>query len=384
MNSSDKTLRPYPTLSRRSLLKGLLTGAGSVALGSALGTTWSAQALAADKKLSGPLMISNWPYFISPKTVPEFEKKYGVDVKYIEDINSMAGIFAKIAGPLQIGRNPDRDIVILNPWVIERLIGLKWLEPIDYSQIPNAKNLLSEYKNPSWDPHRKFSLPWASFLTGIAYNIKKTGKELTSIEEIFDPAYRGHVGMLNDMRSTLSLVFLSMGVNPSKATDADLKKALAKITANVKNGQIRQFYGNDYVSGLVRGDVWVSMAWSGDIPQVQSDNPDIRFLQNPKEGFQLNSDNMVVPIKAPHFETAMAWMNFIYDPKIYAQIAAFMKYIPPVAHTKEYIKQIDPKLVDNHLIYPTRAMLDKAYRFRTLSAKEQQKWESAFQAVMGH
>lgn len=372
------------SLSRRTVLKSLFAATSGLLTASTVGAAWPSRAFAADSQLSGPLRIANWPYFISPKTVPEFEKRYGVDVKYIEEINSMAGIFAKIAGPLQIGRNPSRDIVILNPWVVDRLNKLNWIEPLDYSKIPNAKNLLPDYKNPSWDPGRKFSLPWAGFVTGIAYNIKKTGKELTSVNALFDPAYKGHVGLVNDMRSTLSMVFLGMGVNPSEATDNDLQKAIKKIEANVSNGQIRRFYGNDYISGLARGDIWVSIAWSGDIPQLQTDHPEVKFVLNPKEGFQLNSDNMVVPLKSPHFETAMAWMNFIYDPEIYAQIAAFMKYFPPVAHTQEYIKKIDPSLVGNPFIYPTDEMMRKAYRFRTLDPKEQQKWTSAFQAAMGH
>src|SRR5260370_13076803 len=97
------------------------------------------------------------------------------------------------------------------------------------SEIPKIKNLEPSLANPSWDPTQEYSLPWATFLTGMAYNVKKTGKELTSVNDIFDPAYKGHVSMLNEMRDTLAMVMLGMGIDPSKATFDDAQAAVKKI-----------------------------------------------------------------------------------------------------------------------------------------------------------
>ena len=121
-----------------------------------------------------------------------------------------------------------------------------WLEKFSHAEVPNAKNLVPGLAHPDWDPNREYSLPWAMYMTGIAYDIKRTGRPLTSVNDIYDPKFRGHVSMLNQMRDTLALVFLGMGITPEKATYADAQAAVAKMKENVANGQIRQFFGNDY------------------------------------------------------------------------------------------------------------------------------------------
>ena len=126
-------------------------------------------------------------------------------------------------------------------------------------------------------------MPWLSGMTGIGYNPKKTGRELTSINDIFDPKYKGQVTMLTEMRDTLGLVMLGMGKDPSKATQADVEAAAAKIKKARKSGQIRKFTGNDYAEDLAAGNIAIAFAWSGDIQGLAADNPDLRWIA-PKEG----------------------------------------------------------------------------------------------------
>lgn len=332
--------------------------------------------------MSGPLVMSTWPYYIDKDTLPAFQQKFGIEVKYIEDINDNDGLFGKIAGPLRAGRNPGRDIVVPTDYMAGRLIKLGWIEKIAPGEIPNAANLDPAFAHPSWDPNREYSLPWVTFLTGIAYNIEKTGHELSSVNDIFDPTFKGHVSMMTEMRDSLAMVFLGMGVDPSKATQKDAEAAVQKIKDNVANGQIRQFFGNDYGAALSRGDVWVAYAWSGDVVQLQKDNPNIRFLAA-KEGYLRAEDNMVIPLKAAHRDAALAFMNYVYDPQVFAHIIAAIQYIPPVAGTRELVRKIDPKLADNPLIYPPADMLAKSYPFVELSAEEEHTWNTLFQAALG-
>ncbi len=354
----------------------------AASLAGALGLTLRGPSVAAEP-LSGPLVMSTWPYYIDKETLPDFQAKFGVEVKYIEDINDNPGLFGKIAGPLQMGRNPSRDIIVPTDYLAARLIKLGWVEKIAPGEIPNAVNLDPAFAHPDWDPNRDYSLPWVTFLTGIAYNIDKTGRDLTSVNDIFDPAFKGHVSMLTEMRDSLAMVFLGMGVNPSKATYADAEAAVAKITDAVASGQIRQFFGNDYGAALARGDIWAAYAWSGDVVQLQKDNPSIRFLQA-KEGFLRAEDNMVIPLKAEHRAAALAFMNYVYDPAIFARIVATIQYIPPVAGTRELVRKINPALADNPLIYPPAEMLAKAYPFVELTAEDEHKWNTLFQAAIGH
>lgn len=368
-------------LNRRDMLKSAMMAGASFTSAMGLDLAGMERVLAAT--LSGPLLISNWPYYIDKNTVPNFEKQFAIKVNYIEDINDNDSLFGKIAGPLQAGQNPGRDVIVPTGYMVDRLVKLGWLEKFSHNEIPNIKNIEPSLAHPSWDPNLEYSLPWATFLTGVAYNIKKTGKELTSVNDIFDPAYKGHVSMLNEMRDTLAMVMLGMGIDPSKATFDDAQSAVKKIKENVDNGQIRQFFGNDYGAALARGDIWVAFAWSGDVIQLQKDNPDLRFLM-PKEGIYHSVDNMVMPLHPAHRDAALAWMNYIYDPAVYAQIAAAVQYIPPVAGTKEFAAKIDPKMVDNPLIYPPPEMMAKLIDFVPLSSDDEQKWNALFQTLLGH
>ncbi len=365
-------------IGRCEFIKSAAAAGAGLAATAGLDVAGMTRAIAAAPALAGPLLISNWPYYIGPKTVANFEKAYGVKVRYIEDINDNPSLFGKIAQPLQAGRNPDRDIIVPTDYLAARLVKLGWVEKYTRAEVPNAKNLVPELAHPDWDPTREYSLPWAMYMTGIAYDIKKTGRELTSVNDIFDPKFRGHVSMLNQMRDTLALVLLGLGVAPEKATYADAQAAVAKIKENVKNGQIRQFFGNDYGAALSRGDVWVTFAFSGDVVSLQKDNPNLRFLI-PKEGLYHSVDNMVIPINAAHRAAALAWMNYIYKPEVYAEIIAAVQYIPPVAGTQEFVRKINPKLASNPLVYPSKDVLAKMHSFASLSAEDERKWETLFQ-----
>ena len=368
-------------MNRRDVLKSAVMAGAAFAGATGIDLAAVMKARAAD--ITGPLEISQWPYYIDKETVPNFAKKFAIKVDYIEDINDNDSLFGKIAGPLQSGQNPGRDIIVPTGYLVDRLVKLGWLEKFSASEIPNIKNLEPSLAKPSWDPTQEYSLPWATFLTGVAYNVKKTGRELTSVNDIFDPAFKGHVSMLNEMRDTLALTMAGMGIDPAKATFDQAQATVKKIKENVDNGQIRQFFGNDYGAALARGDIWVAYAWSGDVIQLQKDNPDLRFLA-PKEGVYHSVDNMVMPLHPAHRDAAIAWMNYIYEPEVYAHICAAVQYIPPVAGTKPFVEKIDPKMVDNPLIYPPPELLAKLIDFVNLSADDEQKWNDLFQTLLGH
>jgi spermidine/putrescine transport system substrate-binding protein len=369
--------------SRRDLLKSSILAGAAFAGATGIDLAAALRRAQADTGLSGPLLISNWPYYIAKNTVADFKTRFGVDVNYVEDINDNDTLFGKIAGPLRMGRNPDRDIIVPTDYMAARLIGLKWVERFTHAEAPNARNIEPTLAHPEWDPGREYSLPWATYLTGIAYNIKMTRRGLTSINDIYDPAFKGHTSMLNQLRDTMSLVFLGMGIDPARATDRDMQAAAEMLRQQVASGQIRQFFGNDYGAALSRGDIWVAFAWSGDVVQLQKDNPDLRFLI-PKEGIYRSVDNMMIPLKAPHRAAALAWMNYIYDPAVYAQITAAINYVPPVAGTREYVRKLDPRLADSPLVYPDAATLAKVHEFVRLSPEQEHAWNTMFQGLIGH
>jgi spermidine/putrescine transport system substrate-binding protein len=328
------------------------------------------------------LSISNWPYYIDADTVADFQDEFGISVSYTQDINDNNEFFAKIREPLSRGQSIGRDIIVLTDWMAGRLIRLGYVDELNKENIPNWVNLREDLKNVAFDPGRKYSLVWQSGLTGIGYNPALTGRELKSVNDIFDPAFAGHVTMLTEMRDTLGLVMAGMGIDPANCTVDDARKAVEKIQPFVDNGHIRAFTGNEYGDDLARGDVWAAFAWSGDVIQLQADNPDLQLLL-PEEGFMLWSDNMLIPRKAAHKVEAEKFMNYVYDPVHQAQIEAYVNYVAPVEGTKEAIVDIDPALAENPLIFPDEATLAKAHIFKPLPEDEDRQFNELFQALIG-
>jgi len=333
---------------------------------------------------SRSLRHSNWPTYIDEESVRLFREETGIDLDYIEDINDNGELFAKIQPDLSAGRNPGADIITPTYWMAGRLIGLGFVEELPLDQIPNAKNLVADLRNPSWDPEGRYSLPWQSGMTGVAYNIAATGKELQSTNDLFDPAYKGKVGMLTEMRDTLGLVLLGLGKDPATITFDGAAEAFDKIEKAKVDGQIRQFTGNDYMDDLAAGNFVAAVGWSGDISQLALDNPDLRFVI-PEEGGMRWSDVMVIAAKAPNIADAAAWMNYVYDPVNAARIAASVGFNSPVGGVREQMRA-NPEtaaLGDSLLMFPDEESLSRLVVFKNLGEEEEGLFEGRFSAIVG-
>jgi spermidine/putrescine transport system substrate-binding protein len=173
-----------------------------------------------------------------------------------------------------------------------------------------------------------------------------------------------------------------MGTNPTTAKKADFEKAFEKIDAAAKSGQIRRFTGNDYAKDLASGNLWACVAWSGDIVQLQPDNPQLEFLI-PDEGAMLWSDNMLIPQKAAHPYAAETWIDYYYDPKVAAQLASYVNYFSPVQGAKEEMLKIDPKLANNQLIFPDEATQSKLHPAPSMSLADERDLTAQYQTITG-
>ena len=296
--------------------------------------------------------FSNWPLYIDKKVIKNFDKKYGGHCKYVEEINDNFEFYGKIRQQLENGQPIGRDIITPTDYLVSRLVRLGYLEPIDKKNTPNfVANLNDNLKGINYDPEREYSAPWQSGAVGLGYNIKKTGRELNSVKDLFDPKFKGRVTMLSEAYDSANTVLLGDGVDASKATIDQILGAIEKIGKANDAGQFRRFTGNDYTTDLAKGNVWVSLAYSGDLIQLQSDNPDLRFAY-PEEGAMLFTDNMCLPAKVEHAFAAETMINYVYEPVVAAKICAYVNYISPVKGTKEILAKTDPDLASNELIFP--------------------------------
>jgi spermidine/putrescine transport system substrate-binding protein len=342
----------------------------------------SAQAVNHPKTTIGNWTFANWPLYIDKKVLKQFDKQYGGHVKYTEEINDNFEFYGKVRQQLQQKQSIGRDIVTLTDYMAARWVRDNYVEPIDKKNVPNITNLVDNLKTINYDPKREYTLPWQSGATSIGYNIKKTGRELKSIKDLFDPKFKGKVTMLSEPYDSASAVLLGDGVDASKATIDQLLGAIEKIDKANKAGQFRKFTGNDYTQLLAKGDIWVALAYSGDLVQLRSDNPDLRFSYA-EEGCPLFTDNMMMPAKVEHPYAAETMMNFVYDPEVAATIAAYVNYISPVKGVKEVLLKKDPKLANNPLIFPPEDVAKRLYPYPALSPKDEQTMQEAMAKVTG-
>lgn len=365
-------------LSRRQFLGRSAMAAGGLAFGSAFLSACKGKEAAVPKTVR----ISNWPLYIDQKTTADFSAATSIAVEYSEDVNDNNEFFAKIDEPLKRGQSVDRDIVVLTDWMAGRLVHLGYTQAIPEAKFPNKANLVDNLRNVGFDPGRTQSVPWLSGMTGLGYNPKKIGRELTSINDIFDPKYKGQVTMLTEMRDTLGLVMLGMGKDPASCTTADAKAACDRIKAARESGHIRAFTGNDYADDLAGGNISVAIAWSGDIQGLAADNPDLVWTA-PQEGAMLWSDNMLIPKTSDRADLAAEWMNYVYDPAHSAQIVAGAPYLSPVKGVGAELEKIAPDLARSPLVNPPDDLRARLHVFKWLEDAEDQEFNRMFQDAIG-
>ena len=375
---------PVQAIGRRRFLRQAVLAGGAAALGPAL--------LAACRSGGGDrtrrLVISNWPLYIDPTTdgvpgtVDRFRKQTGIQVSYSEDQNDSVAFFAKIQPELAAGRSIVQDLFVTPYWLAARLIQLGWAVPLPLDGVANASRLIPSLRKPSWDPSGRFTLPWQSGITGIAYNIEATGRPLTSVDDLFDPQLKGTVGFLKEMRDTMVMLMLDDGKYITRHSFEAAAPSFARLELAKKNGQIRAFTGNDYQDDLLAGNFAACVAWSGDVAQLAQEQPKLRFLV-PPTGTTLWADVMVMPKGAPHRQEAAEWMNFVYDPVNAARIAAAVSYISPVQGVQEVLARTPATaaLARNPLMFPDREMEARLKVFGPLAPGEEARFDERFASI---
>jgi spermidine/putrescine transport system substrate-binding protein len=303
--------------------------------------------------VTGSLTISNWPGYIDPGpkgTVAEFEDETGVEVDYIEDINSNDSFFGKLQPQLERGESGGRSIFVAADYMAKQMYDLGYLQEIDHADLPTVfKTLSPSLRSPGFDPERKFSVPWQGGMTGIWVDAAKA-PEIRSVNDLFDPKYKGKVTMLEELRETPALVMLAEGVDPAEASAEQWLDAIDKLGSAAESGQIRKFTGNEYFEDLNAGNIVAAIGWSGDASLIENPNAEWRV---PTEGCTQWMENMVIPVGAPNTPAALAWMNFVYRPEVAVDITEYVEYISPVQGVKELLEKRGSELAKSEIVFPT-------------------------------
>jgi spermidine/putrescine transport system substrate-binding protein len=338
------------------------------------------------------LNFDNWPLYIDVDeddpnvrpTLDAFQEQTGIEVNYVEAINDNEEYFAKISPQLNSGQPISADLFVVTDFMVARLIRLGWLQELNHD---NLSTVLAELdpalRSPGFDPDRSYSVPWQSGLTGIVYNKAAVPGGVTSLQQLLtDESLRGRVTLLAGMHETLPLLAAAQGSSLADFTEDDVEAAVEAVEQAVASGQIRRFTGNDYTADLASGDAVACLGWSGDAIQLQWEDENIAFVI-PEEGGELWSDNMVVPVGAPHKTNAERLMDYYYDPNVAAELAAWVNYICPVPAAKEAMAEVDPELVEEPLIFPSAEDLANTGITRDIADDEEQRWTERWTTVIG-
>jgi spermidine/putrescine transport system substrate-binding protein len=397
------------SMSRRSFLRTGAYGMGAVALAAVLeacgsngssgdvggatgsastGFDWSAQ------RKTDTMTFANWPFYIDKAkvngdvvhpSIEAFTKATGIDVNYLEIIQDYPSFFGKIQPLLGSNQPTGYDLIMMGyPRWFPEMIALDYLIALDDDLLPNFKaHAAPAFLDPRYDPGHRHGVAFASGATGIGYNIEMTGREITSIKDLFDPAFEGKVGMFNDTEDMPNLTLLGIGVEPSESTQADWEKAAAQLRQQRDSGILRKYYGQGYITELEQGNLALTMAWSPDIHQANLDGYDNLKFVVPEEGGLLWTDYMCVPKLSGSPLDAITWMDFTYKPQIAAMITSWLGAMSPVPEAQDVLRQQgDLDVANSELVFPTKEMYDQLHAYRTLTPDEQKTWDDLFVGVM--
>jgi spermidine/putrescine transport system substrate-binding protein len=397
-------------ISRRQLLRAAGLGAAALGAGALISAPGISAAAArpskrssvgfwAGKKKTDVVNWANWPLYIDVSaknqsdhpSIDLLEKHYGIKVNYCEVIQDEGPFFAKVGPSLRAHQYTGYDVaVITNGIYFTDYVELGWFIPLDHSYLPNFnKYAASKYKHEGFDPGNVYSVPWQSGFTGIGYNPKYVG-DVTSYWDLWNPKYKGHIGMFGNNDDLPNSVLVAMYGDPAKTGPSQWRKAADKL--NEQKPLVRQYYTQNYIQDLKNGDLWISQAWSGDIFQANASGGSSLKFVIPKEGGVIWTDNLTLLKYAQNPVSAMLLMDWYYRPEIAAMVAEGVNYITPVPDARQWVQRDAAQahgakkssleyIAHSPLVFPTAAEYRETYNYRVLTNEELSVWNSIFQPV---
>lgn len=350
-------------LTRRSMLQATMAGAGAAWAGISFGPKANAAGHSEEPKLN----FYNWDTYIGETTLDDFENLSGIETN-MSLFADNDELFAK----LREG-NPGFDVVVPSDTYIARMVAADMLEKLDYSMIPNMKNVNPVFLNPDFDPKMEYSVPYMWGTMGIGYRKSAVPEGITSWADLFDSdKFAGRMAILSESASMIGLIsmYLGTGMSPSKKEDID-----ATVDLLIKQKPyIRAIAEDNGQDLLLSGEVDVAIEWSGDITQVMAEDDDLDYVI-PKEGSMVWSDNLVIPKGAPHPMNAHKFINYILDAQVGALLADYIYYATPNLAAQNLLTE---DYNGNPSIFPPADVLAKCewgkYQGEEVSRMQEEAW----------
>jgi spermidine/putrescine transport system substrate-binding protein len=354
---------------RRSLLKNMGVAAiGLTFAGGLAGCRKQEGAIGANGE-EAKLNFYNWDTYIGDTTLADFKESSKIDVK-MDLFDSNDVLFAKFRGG-----NPGYDLIVPSNDFVERMAQADMLQEIDKTKITNFKNIAPEYQDVPYDPGRKYSMPYTWLVLGIGYRKSKVNPAPDSWKAVLDSdQYKGRIAVLSEAGDMFRLYGKYLGKSVNALTPEDLKTIETMMIK--QKPYFKKFHEDDGQQLLQKGDVDLVLEYNGDIAQIMAEDPDIGFVI-PKEGSQLNSDNLCIPKGAKHPQNAHAFINYLLDAEVGKKITEKIQYPTPNAA----VKAVMPDTYKNSpVIFPSADVLKKC-EYAKYNPTLQPLYEEAFTRV---
>jgi spermidine/putrescine transport system substrate-binding protein len=337
-----------PRFSRRTFVKTMAFASAAGFMAACGSSSSSGGSATPGTKAAEPKTLNfyNWTDYIADDTIPNFQKETGIKVTY-DNYSSNDELFAKMSSG-----STGYDIIVPTDATLVKMKHADLVEPLDLSAIPNVVNLDERFRTAAYDPGNKYSIPWQWGTTGIGFDKKKVGGDVTDWDAFNLASVNGKSSFLDEARDAFAMALFALGKDPNSVDESDLDAAkdyLIELKKKIKS------ITSDYQDPLKSGELLLAQAYSGDVFTIQVDKPNIEYII-PTSGAFSWVDSMAIPKGAKHPGNAEKFMNYILEPKVGAALTNFVNYGSPNKAATPFIHK---DILDNPLIYPSAESLAK-------------------------
>ena len=324
------------------------------------------------------LNVYNWGQYISEgdddtlDVIAAFEEAYpNIKVNY-STYDSNETLYSKLTnGGITV------DVIIPSDYMIARLASEGMLEELNFDNIPNYKYVDAEFKNTSYDPDNKYSVPYTWGTVGILYNTQYVDPaDVTGWELLWNEKYAGKILMFRNSRDAFGIAQYLLGYDV-KTTDLEQLQACADKLAQQKP-LLQQYVMDEIFATMENEEAWIAPYYAGDCLTMIDNNPNLDFFLPADQGFNMFIDAMCIPTCCQEKEAAELFINFMCEPEISAANLDYIGYGTPITAAKEFL---DEETVNSPITYPTAETLTNATSFAYLPENISRYVESLFMEV---
>ena len=342
------------------------SGSGSFTAGSGSGADSSSGGTATGNR---EVNVCSWGEYIDESLIDQFEEATGIKVNY-QTAESNEVLYSQ----LSMG-GVDYDVIVPSDYMISQLIEEDMLAELNYDNIPNFEKIDDRFKNLSYDPENKYTVPYTWGTLGIIYNTAKVQEPITSWSAMFDPQYAGNVLLINNSRDALGIALLYLGYSVNTTDEAEIQEAYQLIADAVKNGVYQGKVMDEVFQKMEGGNAAIATYYAGDYLSMLENNEDLAYVV-PEEGSNWFVDAMCVLKTSQHKEEAEAWINFMASTEANLRNMDYIWYASPNAEALEtypayyeetYGEPLDPALYE--IMAPSQEVLDRCEAYLVLPAE---------------